>query len=158
MCMIRDQDDCEKFVLPFLMLDVVDLTMEEFADEDDVDMTPRNDQWNYPYNLLPSSDEDESSVSANGFLEHTGEHNVNMFSSQSITTQDSSNDINQNTNVPRSLSSENINTENTNIAEINNSNQSSEERNGFEINIPQILSSMSTISNNLYGQASTSHN
>lgn len=50
---------------------------------------------------------------AGGFVEHTGEHNINMFNSQSITTQDSSNDINQNTGVPRALSSENVHTENT---------------------------------------------
>lgn len=69
MCMIRDQDDCEKFVYPFPMLDMVDLTMDEFGEEDDIDITPRNDQWNYPYNLLPSSDEDEStSVSVIVFI------------------------------------------------------------------------------------------
>jgi len=59
--MTRDQDDSEK-VYPF-PFDLIDLTMEELGEEIDIDIIPRNDQWNYPYNLLPSSDEDESGIS-----------------------------------------------------------------------------------------------
>jgi len=61
--MIRDQDDGDRIMYPFPLFDVIDLTMEEFGEIDEIDITPRNDQWNYPYNLLPSSDEDESSIS-----------------------------------------------------------------------------------------------
>jgi len=42
-------------------MDTIDLTIDELGDDDDfVEITPpRVDQWNYPYNLLPSSDEEE---------------------------------------------------------------------------------------------------
>lgn len=59
MCMKREDDDIDKSGYPFPIMDFIDLTLEEFGNEDVIEMTPRNDQLNYPYNLLPSSDEDE---------------------------------------------------------------------------------------------------
>lgn len=57
MCMRRENND-ESERYPFPIFDFIDLTMDEIGD-DDTNITPQNDQWNYPYNLLPSSDEDE---------------------------------------------------------------------------------------------------
>lgn len=61
MCMKREQenDDFDKLVYPFPIFDFIDLTMDELGDDDDAEITPRNDQWNYPYNLLPSNDDEE---------------------------------------------------------------------------------------------------
>jgi len=61
MCLKRDNDDnCDKFLYPFPVLDIIDLTIDELGDDDDfVEITTRVDQLNYPYNLLPSSDEEE---------------------------------------------------------------------------------------------------
>jgi len=58
--MKRNNDEFDKLVYPFQILDIIDLTVEELRDDDDfMEITPRVDQWNYPYNLLPSSDEEE---------------------------------------------------------------------------------------------------
>lgn len=60
MCMKRENYDFERLVYPFPSFDFIDLTMDEFGEDDDImEITPQNDQWNYPYNLLPSSDEEE---------------------------------------------------------------------------------------------------
>ncbi|XP_026807977.1 uncharacterized protein LOC113550389 [Rhopalosiphum maidis] len=147
MCLIRDNDDnCERFVYPLHILDTIDLTLDEMGDDDDfIEITQRGDLWNYPYNLLPSSDEEEP---ARGFIDHIMEdNNEDILYASSITTHDSSNEINQNA----SSASANIN-----ILETNDTDHSSEERE-FELNIPQILLSMSRISNNLYNLTSASH-
>jgi hypothetical protein len=62
--MIRDNDDnCGRFVYPFNILDNIDLTLDEMGDDDDfIEITQRGDLWNYPYNLLPSSDEEETVI------------------------------------------------------------------------------------------------
>ncbi|XP_025205663.1 uncharacterized protein LOC112601973 [Melanaphis sacchari] len=148
MCMIRDNDDnCDKFVYPIHILDTIDLTMDELGDDDDfIEITPRGDLWNYPYNLLPSNDEGES---ASVFLGHLGENMEDIHNAGSSTTDDSSNEINQNANTPNASA-------NINILETNDSDHSTEERE-FELNIPQILLSMSRISNNLYHLTSASH-
>lgn len=150
MCLKRDNDDnCDKFLYPFPIMDTIDLTIDELGDDDDfVEITPRVDQWNYPYNLLPSSDEEEP---ARGFISNMEDNNGDVHYTHSNTTHDSSNEINQNANIPSA--SVNIN---FNISETNNTDQSSEDRE-FELNIPQILLSMSRISHNLYNQSSSSH-
>jgi len=53
-------------IYPWPQIDFIDLTMDDLAEEEGnaVDNTPRNDQWNYPYNLLPSSDEEEHEVNS----------------------------------------------------------------------------------------------
>jgi len=62
MCMKREYDGSDRLLYPFPLFDFIDLTMEDFVEENSIEMTPRNDQWNYPYNLLPSSDEEEPEV------------------------------------------------------------------------------------------------
>uniref|UniRef100_A0A2S2PQB5 Uncharacterized protein n=1 Tax=Schizaphis graminum TaxID=13262 RepID=A0A2S2PQB5_SCHGA len=149
MCLIRDNDDnCERFVYPLHILDTIDLTIDEMGDDDDfIEITQRGDLWNYPYNLLPSSDEEEP---ARGFIDHIMEdNNEDILYASSLTTHDSSNEINQNANTPSASA-------NINILETNDTDHSSEERE-FELNIPQILLSMSRISNNLFNVTSSSH-
>ena len=57
MCIRRDedlnlQDVCNSWF--------IDLTIEDLVEiEESIENIPQNDQWNYPYNLLPSSDEEE---------------------------------------------------------------------------------------------------
>lgn len=58
MCMKR-QDDVDRFEFPFPMSDFIDLTAEDIGDDDIHEMIQRTDEWNYPYNLLPSADGDE---------------------------------------------------------------------------------------------------
>jgi len=116
-------------------------------DDDFIEITQRGDLWNYPYNLLPSSDEEEP---ARGFIDHIMEdNNEDILYASSLTTHDSSNEINQNANTPSASA-------NINILETNDTDHSSEERE-FELNIPQILLSMSRISNNLFNVTSSSH-
>ncbi|XP_060849772.1 uncharacterized protein LOC132928862 [Rhopalosiphum padi] len=148
MCLIRDHDDnCERFVYPFNILDTIDLTLDEMGDDDDfIEITQRGDLWNYPYNLLPSSDEEET---ARGFIDHIMEDNNEDIIYASSVFNDSSNEINQNASTPSA-------SVNINILETNDTDHSSEERE-FELNIPQILLSMSRISNNLYNLTSASH-
>lgn len=76
--MIRDNDEnCDRFVYPLLILntmDTIDLTMDDLADDDDfVEITQRGDLWNYPYNLLPSTDEEEPVIVLN-MLQHNTVH------------------------------------------------------------------------------------
>lgn len=61
MCMKRE-NDFDKLVYPFPIFDFIDLTMDEFGGDNDAEITTLNDQWNYPYNLLPSSDEEEAVI------------------------------------------------------------------------------------------------
>lgn len=145
MCLKRDND--EKFKYPFPILDTIDLTLDELVDNDEVlEITSRLDHWN-SYNLLPSSDEEESEIV---FIDHI-ENTNGIYYADSNTTNDSSNEINQNANT--SSASVNIN---LNISETNNTDQSNERRE-FELDIPQILLSMSRISNNLYNRTFPSH-
>lgn len=78
MCMIRDNDEnCDRFVYPLHILnamETIDLTMDDLADDDDfVEITQRGDLWNYPYNLLPSTDEEEPVIVLN-MLQHNTVH------------------------------------------------------------------------------------
>jgi len=55
-------------------MDTIDLTMDDLADDDDfVEITQRGDLWNYPYNLLPSTDEEEPVIVLN-MLQHNTVH------------------------------------------------------------------------------------
>ncbi|CAH1737112.1 unnamed protein product [Aphis gossypii] len=151
MCMIRDNDEnCDRFVYPLHILDTmetIDLTMDDLADDDDfVEITQRGDLWNYPYNLLPSTDEEEP---ARGSVIHEEDNNGDIHNADSSNTHDLSNGINQNANI---LSA----SENINISETSDTDHSNEERE-FELNIPQILLSMSRISYNLYSQSLSFH-
>lgn len=64
MCRKREYDDRDRLVCPWPMVELIDLTVDEFAEDEfdgfiDVNILPMNENWNYPYNLLPSNDEEE---------------------------------------------------------------------------------------------------
>lgn len=67
--MCRRRERPERMIYPFPQIDFIDLTMDDLAEDEGnaVDNTPRNDQWNYPYNLLPSSDEEEQEANTVSF-------------------------------------------------------------------------------------------
>lgn len=86
MCMIRDNDEtCEKLLSRFQIRqtinfpidelgELIDFNLENLMDDNDfVEITQRVDQLNYPYNLLPSSDEEEP-VIASYMLQHNIVH------------------------------------------------------------------------------------
>lgn len=56
MCMKRDEDYNLREMYASWVIDVV---MEDLVDIEDSFENPINEQWNYPYNLLPSSDEED---------------------------------------------------------------------------------------------------
>lgn len=84
MCLKRDNDDsCDKLLYQFPILDTIDLTIDELGDDDDfVEITPPVDQWNYPYNLLPSSDEEEPVI-----IRYMLQHNTAFWYSPSKTRE-----------------------------------------------------------------------
>lgn len=68
--MCRKRECPERIIYPFPQIDVIDLTMDELADDENgtVDNILRNDQWiHHPYNFLPSSDEEEQEVRTSTF-------------------------------------------------------------------------------------------
>ncbi|KAL5233251.1 hypothetical protein ACI65C_000661 [Semiaphis heraclei] len=125
--------------------ETMDFNMEQFMRNNGfpVEIIQRFAQFNYPYNLLPSSDEEEP---VRGIISHAEDSTEDIHS-----THDSSIEINQNANTPSA--SLNIN---FNISETHNTDQSREERT-FELNIPEILLSMSRISHQLNILSSASH-
>jgi len=55
--------------------ETIDLTIDEFEDDNDfTEFTPRVDQLTYPYNLLPSSDEEEPVI-----VSYMLQHNIVHF-------------------------------------------------------------------------------
>jgi len=71
--MIRNNDEnCDRFVYPIHILnnmETVDLSNDEYDDYEEV--IQYWDDWNfYPYNLLPSTDEEEPVIVLNNMLQH----------------------------------------------------------------------------------------
>ncbi|XP_050532323.1 uncharacterized protein LOC126900544 isoform X2 [Daktulosphaira vitifoliae] len=98
MCMKREHEDYDKSGFPFPLFDIIDLTMEEIREADDIiEMMPTNDQWNYPYNLLPSSDDDET---ASGFV-LVGENDNITYDGQNVNTHE---ELTQNANQSPDMS------------------------------------------------------
>ncbi|XP_050427071.1 uncharacterized protein LOC126837274 [Adelges cooleyi] len=144
MCMKREHDDYEQSGYPFPVFDFIDLTNEDFGDDGVVDETiPRNIQWDYPYNLL-SSDEDEPVRGI--FLVNGDESNIDLERIPEESYDDSIENTSQETTLVNDVVSDL-----QNMAS-NDTNQQNDERE-FDLNVPQILLSMLTISNNLLERA-----
>ncbi|XP_025409602.1 uncharacterized protein LOC112683002 [Sipha flava] len=171
MCMKRDLDDSDRPLFPFPLFDFVDLTMDELAgdvdevdadssiddDDDDELATPARDMRNYPYNLLPSMQMNDNEnpvrfINYANLLENSSDDVPIPYDYITEYNNFFNNDIPTNTNTNITNTASVINAIHANIAEINNTDNDEERQRRFELNIPQILLSMSAISHNLLGQ------
>ncbi|VVC32724.1 Hypothetical protein CINCED_3A013172 [Cinara cedri] len=152
MCIQRDKDDPGDIVFPYPLLEFIDLT--ELTEDEvlNINLNDRNEaNWN-PYNPLPSSDEDEPEVINNDDDDdddddedddEDDDDNNSVRNTEPDITDDSSNETNQLQDInppiiPRS------------IREIHFEINPIQDFRHFELNVPQILMSMSRISHELF--------